>query len=71
MSFEPGDVVVLKSGGPKMTVSHIGTQYDDRAVVCIWFEDVGKKNVQKSGDFPAATLKKFERHAIAVRRIIR
>ncbi len=38
--FKPGDVVRLKTGGPKMTVervSHAPT-YGDR-VDCVWFDD--------------------------------
>jgi uncharacterized protein YodC (DUF2158 family) len=35
MDFKIGDVVKLKSGGPKMTVSTI----KDGEVWCTWFED--------------------------------
>jgi uncharacterized protein YodC (DUF2158 family) len=45
MEFTPRDVVQLKSGGPVMTVEHIGkdqrTQED--AVFCTWFEKVGNR----------------------------
>ena len=41
--LKPGDVVVLKSGGPRMTVEEIET--NGRAKVC-WFDD--KKNVQRA-----------------------
>lgn len=51
-SFESGDVVVLKSGGPNMVVRHIGTMYDDDAVVCEWF--AGGKLEQQ--DFNPLTL---------------
>ncbi|MGO4125706.1 YodC family protein [Inquilinus sp. YAF38] len=37
-----GDVVVLKSGGPLMTVEHIGTSSGKPFANCAWFE--GKKN---------------------------
>ncbi len=46
--FKEGDIVVLKSGGPRMTVSH----YDVGMVVCTWF--VGTE--QKHGTFNEATL---------------
>ena len=41
--FKPGDVVKLKSGGPKMTVDSVGTFLpgDDIQAKCVWFE--GKK----------------------------
>ncbi|CAJ0561823.1 TPA: DUF2158 domain-containing protein [Proteus mirabilis] len=35
-NFNIGDVVVLKSGGPKMTVSEVR---NDNYVTCVWFED--------------------------------
>ncbi|MDA8120765.1 MAG: DUF2158 domain-containing protein [Gammaproteobacteria bacterium] len=31
--FKIGDVVCLKSGGPKMTVAHI----DSAVILCVWF----------------------------------
>jgi uncharacterized protein YodC (DUF2158 family) len=34
MRFAIGDIVVLRSGGPRMTVKFI----DDAGVHCIWFE---------------------------------
>lgn len=33
MSFKPGSVVRLKSGGPQMTVEHM----NDGVVYCVWF----------------------------------
>ena len=47
--IKPGDVVQLKSGGPKMTV----TQINQETVWCKWFdgEDV------KTGHFPVFSLK--------------
>ena len=35
MTFQIGDVVVLKSGGPKMTVQYIDRKDGD--VYCVWF----------------------------------
>ncbi len=37
MSLNSGDVVHLKSGGPKMTVEHVDEKYD--LVTCVWFEN--------------------------------
>jgi uncharacterized protein YodC (DUF2158 family) len=42
MDLKIGDVVRLKSGGPKMTIAEIGDS-DDKRVKCIWF-DGNKKN---------------------------
>jgi uncharacterized protein YodC (DUF2158 family) len=43
MDFEKGDVVALRSGGPKMTVRKIAMQLLGRTLVwCTWFEK-GKK----------------------------
>jgi uncharacterized protein YodC (DUF2158 family) len=43
--FKPGDLVVLKSGGPTMTVDAVNTDIfeDDKitGIVCVWF--VGEK----------------------------
>lgn len=55
-TFKEGDLVVLKSGGPKMVVSSIGTMYDDDVVRCEWF--AGTK--RESAPFNPATLKLAE-----------
>ena len=53
--FQPGDVVVLKSGGPKMTVDQTGDDSLGRAAVwCDWFE--GNKKI--SDTFPPTSLEK-------------
>jgi len=53
-TFQLGDVVVLKSGGPKMTVSMTGDDSFQRPTVwCDWFE--GNKKI--SGTFPPSSLK--------------
>lgn len=39
--FKPGDVVVLKSGGPSMTVESIE---EDGGVSCCWFDEHGKED---------------------------
>jgi len=48
--FESGDIVQLKSGGPKMTVTRCGK---DGEVYCTWFG--GSK--KESAAFPPQTLK--------------
>lgn len=58
--FKEGDVVQLKSGGPKMTIEKYpcyeqGLKYDDRAD-CTWFD--GSKPYSQR--FPLITLKKVE-----------
>jgi uncharacterized protein YodC (DUF2158 family) len=50
MDFAIGDVAVLKSGGPKMTVEYV----DGTDISCVWFE----KTRQEKGTLPAATLAK-------------
>lgn len=55
--FKVGDVVQLKSGGPKMTIEDIGNYSfagTEIKAKCVWFE--GTK--QKEGVFAPATLMK-------------
>lgn len=53
MPFAVGDVVMLRSGGPKMTVTYIGDDGMGQTVVsCSWF-DGGKP---ANGDYPPAAL---------------
>ncbi len=58
MEFEPGDMVFLKSGGPRMTVESVGDNYGQPTVWCVWFEQVGAKQVVKRETFPPVALKK-------------
>lgn len=54
--FKPGDVVRLKSGGPKMTIVKFGTGYHHGTVdgyECTWFDD---KNTVKTEVFQEALL---------------
>lgn len=39
--FKEGDIVTLKSGGPKMTVEF--TENDSKLVYCTWFDGTEKK----------------------------
>ncbi|SPF77029.1 hypothetical protein ALP8811_02050 [Aliiroseovarius pelagivivens] len=50
--FEVGEVVMLKSGGPEMTVKKAETTFGDNDVQCQWFG--GRK--LESGYFPPASL---------------
>ncbi|AKM40349.1 hypothetical protein NL30_10810 [Burkholderia contaminans] len=56
-AFQKGDVVVLKSGSPLMTVSEIGDYIMSggpaNGVLCVWFE----KSDAKEKVFDAAVLK--------------
>jgi len=48
MNFKAGDIVVLKSGGPKMTIEKIVHKNEPNPEIvahCIWFE-----NEQVKGD---------------------
>jgi uncharacterized protein YodC (DUF2158 family) len=38
MSFEPGDVVFLKSGGQSLTVAAV----DDDSIECVWMGEEGE-----------------------------
>ena len=51
MIFQDGDVVKLKSGGPRMTVEG----YEDDLVICVWFEGTERK----SATFKEATLQNW------------
>ncbi|EHZ2751565.1 DUF2158 domain-containing protein [Vibrio parahaemolyticus] len=58
-SFNVGDIVKLKSGGPDMTVKEVRTNRDDEFngnYRCQWF--AGKK--LDLGDFPEESLLKVE-----------
>lgn len=50
--FQPGDVVQLKSGGPKMTVDRVAEFNGVLNVWCEWFEGTN----QKVGHFPVTSL---------------
>lgn len=56
MSFRIGEVVRLKSGGPKMTVQYVDEPSSGNANVhCIWFDD----SKMCTGQFPPTTLEEF------------
>ena len=49
-AIKAGDVVRLRSGGPKMTVTNVGVpQFGSKTMVwCVWFDGTDKKE----GTFP-------------------
>jgi len=60
MDFKVGDVVVLKSGGPKMTIEKIEPSNSNNAesVKCVWFNHLQDGDEQlKDGKFISETLK--------------
>ena len=64
MSFQKGDVVILKSGGPNMTVMETG-DYSDfggpaDGVKCCWFSKTGTSSQLQEQVFDAAGLDKYE-----------
>ena len=56
-NFEIGDVVQLRSGGPKLTVRSV---ISDGDIVCQWFET----DVVHEDKFPNEALKKVEQVAV-------
>jgi uncharacterized protein YodC (DUF2158 family) len=63
MDFNPGDVVVLNSGGQPMTVERVGPAHmtEEVMVFCVWKERVGKREEVRREAFFPATLRKWER----------
>lgn len=57
MDIKIGDVVQLKSGGPKMTVSNIGEYHARQMVLCTWFD---KKEEHQEKLFEPSQLKILE-----------
>lgn len=61
-TFKLGDRVMLKSGGPKMTINNIGKyNYQDfDSANCDWFVQDKAPWKKESGVFPLHSLKKTE-----------
>jgi uncharacterized protein YodC (DUF2158 family) len=60
MAFVIGSVVILKSGGPIMTVTNVGTDARDnqaQIVGCTWFDKDGR---EQTGTYPGAALEAYE-----------
>jgi uncharacterized protein YodC (DUF2158 family) len=55
--IKAGDVVELKSGGPKMTVEKVGPHNGVERAFCEWFDG----NENKIGGFPVTSLKHVEK----------
>jgi uncharacterized protein YodC (DUF2158 family) len=51
-AFQVGDLVKLRSGGPKMTVQSVNAGQEDQLVHCVWFE----QGSPQSHTFPAGAL---------------
>lgn len=62
MEFQPGDQVVLKSGGPAMTVERIGKNQETQedVILCVWFHDEGKRRILNRVEFSPVTLRKYD-----------
>jgi uncharacterized protein YodC (DUF2158 family) len=60
MSFEAGDVVQLKSGGPLMTVEQVGKggMTGEDTVWCVWFEKVASRQIRQEATFRPSSLEK-------------
>jgi uncharacterized protein YodC (DUF2158 family) len=57
VAFQKGDIVIVKSGGPRMTVAELVTEGTYTGYIrCVWFE--GKK--QQGGYFDEVVLVKDE-----------
>lgn len=59
--FQLGDTVQLKSGGPWMTIDHIGPQRqgsDRNAALCSWFVTVKGKQERKTDWFELHSIKR-------------
>ncbi|MBK3404168.1 DUF2158 domain-containing protein [Methylorubrum populi] len=58
--IKAGDVVQLKSGGPKMTVNWAEEQYGRLMANCDWFIQDKAPWKKENATFPPSSLKKVE-----------
>lgn len=65
MTLKIGDVVQLKSGSPRMTVTKLGLVGGSEAIICSWFDGMQ----QHHGSFPPDALELSPQPASA--RIVR
>jgi len=59
MDFKIGDIVVLKSDGPKMTIEKIGSRNSNNAetvIHCVWFDNLQGNEQLKRETFVTETL---------------
>lgn len=61
MNLKVGDIVELRSGGPKMTVAAVKA---DR-VFCVWFNRKDDYHEEQKGEFLVPTLKVYRARAAA------
>lgn len=54
--FNKGDIVVLKSGGPRMTITSIPNEHSS-GYFCQWFDDNGQLSKAR---FPGESLMQIE-----------
>lgn len=52
--FTDGDVVELKSGGPRMTIAGVVQQEGQKTLKCDWFDGA----IVRSGQFPEISFKR-------------
>jgi len=65
--WKVGEVVMLVSGGARMTVSRIGKNTDGRpSVFCVWQEAKGKGFVQTEREYHPDVLVSGARRAISL-----
>lgn len=57
--FKSGDIVVLKSGGPKMTIHGIGEFAFEEGALCKWFNE---KSELKEAVFDENSLEHYDRN---------
>ncbi|WPP45743.1 YodC family protein [Pseudomonas sp. AN-1] len=65
-AFNAGDLVKLKSGGPRMTVEQVGqnAMTGENSVWCVWFETVGNRQTVKREVFLPLVLEKTQKLAV-------
>jgi uncharacterized protein YodC (DUF2158 family) len=56
--FKLGDVVKLKSGGPRMTITFVQPQNSDIPIRCTWFAHGVASEKISADDFPEEALEK-------------
>jgi uncharacterized protein YodC (DUF2158 family) len=58
MTFKPGDIVQLKSGGPLMTVEQTGeaAMTGESTIWCVWFEKAGSRHTRHEATFRPTSL---------------
>jgi len=64
MDLKVGDIVVLKSGGPKMTIEKIdqrNSTNSENVIHCVWFDNLqGNEQLKRETFFPETLIKKSD-----------